>query len=433
MDFDHKKQPRLLYHPILLWLVPLALIARVTVFVRQRGIREFASVDPGALIDLYAIAEIVVVGLGILAIFVSQQAKKALMAIRSSSLKFLLIYYIICLLSTCWSYFLSYTLFRSLEMIMIIVLISICMFYYEDFFSAEKSFLIISLFGVLFGIIMHLKLASFQTSLSRLHTNQYSAVAAMAFVYCLGERFGSDIGRMRYLTKLALIFGLFTILGTSASSNVAAFTGVLVVLLLRKKLRLEIIFCMLTGLFLLYWSGYFEGFWRDALFPGKTNFEIVTLKGRVYLWDTYMRLIAEQPVFGYGFATVSRMGRFWGTTSTTNTHNGFLEVMLSTGIIGGSFFLIWLIWLTREMFIAYRNNNTGSVGIIGAFTVGMINNLGRTMIGGSFDTPSAIFLVMIALFIVHVRVQSPSIALTESEHRKKALPVQRPRITRKRL
>jgi O-antigen ligase len=399
----HQVSPR---YQKFLWLIALALVARVTVFVRKRSIEEFTSVDVDTLVDLYAASEIILVCLGILAILLSPGIRKTLNNLKSSSIKYLIIYYLMCLMSVFWSYFAKYTMFRAVEMIMIVTLLFVCMSYYQDFISAERVYLYISMIVILFGIFMHLKLASWQISLSRLHTNQFSAVAAMAFVYCLGERVQSDGARKKFLTKLALLFGFFTVLGTSATSNIAAFAGVLTVLVIMRRSKVEIVSFMFIGLIVLYWLGYFEEFWMDILFPGKSEHDILTLKGRKHLWNVYIRLIGAQPILGYGFGTVSRMGFLWGAVSTTHAHNGFLEVLLGAGLAGGAFFFLWLLRVSAEMMHAYKINKMGIIGSIGAFTVALINNMGRSMMGGSFDAPSAVFLILIALFTCHIRVQA---------------------------
>jgi len=414
MNHLNKQSPSLHYQKFL-WLIALALMARVTIFVRQRSMAKFTSLDTGVLIDKFAILEILLVGICILAIIISPRMKRAGLEIRSSSIKYFLAYYIVCLTSTYWSFFQKFTLFRSTEMIALIILSLLIMTYYQDFFSAERGFVFVSLIAVLFGIIMHFKLGSFHISLSGLHTNQYSAIAGMGCAYCLGERFTAGTARKNFLTRLAVIFGFFTLLGTSATSNVALFVGILVVLALAKTSKVELIFFVFMGALALYFSGSFDQFWMDTLFPGKTEHDLVTLRGRRYLWDVYTTLIAKQPIQGYGFACVSRMGSFWGTISTTHTHNGFLEVLLGTGLTGGSVFLFWLIWVSREMLQAYKNNTIGSVGFIGAFIVAMINNMGRTMIGGAFDAPSLMFLILLSFFVVHIRVQAKAPAPAKHE------------------
>ncbi len=383
------------------WFIILALIARVTIFQRQRDFSIYATVDKAAL------SEIGLVGIAIVAIFIAPRLKQNLKIVTGSSVGMLLLYYILCLGSSIWSLNYKFTLFRSVEMISLIMLIILAVSYYENFFLAERVYLYISLVSSFFVIIMQLKGVGGQVSQSALHTNQYSAIAAMAFVYCFGESLNSKKNRRkRFLTTLAIIFGCITLMGTSATSNVATFIGLMVVfILVRRKSKIVWFLFISIGLLILYVNGNFEGFWIDLLFPGKTEHDIVTLKGRTHLWDVYLRMFTDKPILGYGFAVVSRMGSYFGTISTTNTHNGFLEVLLGTGILGMSFFVLWMLRLSGEIMKAYKKHFLGIVGFIGAFAVAMVNNMGRSMVGGMFDAPHVLFIVLLSLFVVHIRIQ----------------------------
>ena len=213
MQHPHKQHPLHRYR-LFLWFIALSLLARVTVFVRQRSTAQFKSIDTLRMIDKFAMAEILLVGMCILAIIISPRLLKAGSVIRSSSIKYFLAYYIICMASTFWSFFQKFTFFRSGEMIALILLALLAMIHYEDFFSAERAYLFVSLIAVLFGIFMHLKLASYRLSMGTLHTNQYSAISAMAFAYCLAERFNAGTARKKFLTRLAVVFAFFTFIGT---------------------------------------------------------------------------------------------------------------------------------------------------------------------------------------------------------------------------
>ncbi len=393
------------------WFIILVLIARVTIFQRRRDVANYATVDNAALI------EVVLVGIAIVAIFIAPRLKQNLKIVTGSSVGMLLLYYIFCLGSSIWSLNYTFTLFRSVEMISLIMLIILAVSYYENFFLAERVYLYLSLVSSFFVIIMHLKGVGGQISQSALHTNQYSAIAAMAFVYCFGESLNSKKNRRkRFLTTLAIIFGCITLMGTSATSNVATFIGLMVVfILVRRKSKIVWFLFISIGLLILYAFGNFEGFWTDLLFPGKTEHDIVTLRGRTHLWDTYFSLFYDKPILGYGFAVVSRMGSYFGAISTTNTHNGFLEVLLGTGILGMSLFVLWMLRLSGEIMKAYKRHFLGIVGFIGAFTVAMVNNMGRSIVGGMFDAPHVLFIVLLSLFVVHIRIQGVEVGGRKSE------------------
>lgn len=379
------------------WSIFFVLITRITIFSRRR------PADAFTIIDTQALFEIILVGIIISFIFMSPRLKEILRTINSSSSKFFLMYYALCLVSAIWSLNAEYTLFRSLEMISLIILIFLIGSYYRDFFQAERGYIYISLISIILLIIMHARGA--QISLSTLHTNQYSPIAAMAFVYCFAESLHSEGKRKRFLRIMTPFFGIITLIGTSATSNIAAFTGLMIVLTFQRKSKLLLWSILSFGLIILYISGSFESFWMDMLFPGKTEQDIMTLRGRKSLWDTYFNMIADQPILGYGFAVVSRMGSYFGTISATNTHNGLLEVLLGTGILGGIIFLFWIFRLVGEMIGLYKKKVLGIIGFFGAFTVAMINNLGRSLIGGAFDTPQMLFILLFSFFILHMKAQ----------------------------
>jgi len=83
--------------------------------------------------------------------------------------------------------------------------------------------------------------------------------------------------------------------------------------------------------------------------------------GRIPLWNVVLQEIASRPLFGFGY------GAFWTTgeadrVRTTigwnapHAHNGFLEMLLGVGLIGGAFFTIGLL---RNLGLAVRAARRG--------------------------------------------------------------------------
>jgi exopolysaccharide production protein ExoQ len=83
--------------------------------------------------------------------------------------------------------------------------------------------------------------------------------------------------------------------------------------------------------------------------------------GRFPLWEVLLQEIGSRPIFGFGY------GAFWTTGeadrvratigwSAPNAHNGFLEILLGVGLVGGAFFLIGLL---RNIGFAVRAARTG--------------------------------------------------------------------------
>lgn len=87
-----------------------------------------------------------------------------------------------------------------------------------------------------------------------------------------------------------------------------------------------------------------------------TSGKDLTLNGRTDLWEPVLKQILKRPLFGYGyagfwtspFASNTRLTYEWAS----NSHNGFLEIMLDVGIGG---FLIFIIGFIRFFTMAlYR-------------------------------------------------------------------------------
>jgi O-antigen ligase len=78
-----------------------------------------------------------------------------------------------------------------------------------------------------------------------------------------------------------------------------------------------------------------------------------TFTGRTDVWEFALQAVAQRPIFGYGFSA------FWGTpqvqygltenstwvNATTDAHNAYLNLALTTGIPGLALVLLWIIIL----------------------------------------------------------------------------------------
>ncbi|HXO44424.1 MAG TPA: hypothetical protein VN846_03075, partial [Candidatus Cybelea sp.] len=78
-------------------------------------------------------------------------------------------------------------------------------------------------------------------------------------------------------------------------------------------------------------------------------------------WEVLLQEIGSRPIFGFGY------GAFWTTGeadrvratigwSAPNAHNGFLEILIGVGLVGGAFFLIGLL---RNIGLAVAAARTG--------------------------------------------------------------------------
>lgn len=391
---DGRASTRLAWaHQWLVWLMLILTVARVTIFVRRRDTADFAVVDVSALLG------IVIVGVLAFAILLHPRALRTLKEAARSSSKWLIAYFILCMVSAAWSLHPAYTGFRAAEVAVILFAGMVLMARYADFAQAEKVLLGFLLLTTVLGFLMCAK-GGF--SLAALHTNLYTVMSGIGFIYCIGERFRATARRRRLLNGFAVVFFGFIVVGTSAGSNIAVLGAFLVVLSLVGVGRVIIIPALLLWLVIFFALGSVEELVMQTLFPGKSMEQVTSMHGREFLWQTYINLLWENSLHGYGFGVIARYGAEFGINSTTNMHNGYLEVLLGTGIIGALLFLLWLLRLGLELRVAYRTRRPGAIGIIGAFVMLLANNMSKSIVGGAFDASFAAAVVLIGFAFFHV-------------------------------
>lgn len=100
------------------------------------------------------------------------------------------------------------------------------------------------------------------------------------------------------------------------------------------------------------------------LLRGQDSVDIATLSGRTMMWRQAFEFIKKRPLFGYGFGVGGGMvgktltGGFYGIK---HMHNGFIETLLGTGVIGCLFITLPFVYLLITVFlntfkIGFRNN-----------------------------------------------------------------------------
>jgi len=120
--------------------------------------------------------------------------------------------------------------------------------------------------------------------------------------------------------------------GTSSSANVAALCGIITIGIARKsRIRTIMIFVLVVVLLLLLtgWLSWMKNASLQLFFPGKSWDVVATGHGRVHLWQQCWPEIAKRPLLGSGFAAPARL-----KLGTVSAHNTFMDILLSTGIIG---------------------------------------------------------------------------------------------------
>ena len=151
--------------------------------------------------------------------------------------------------------------------------------------------------------------------------------------------------------------------------------------------------------------GAFEYAVTATVFTGRSFEEIGSMTGRLYLWQGYLTGFLERPVLGWGFGLGARLGGHFGVFSSTNTHNGFIDAALGTGIIGVMCLVAWMFGQMRALFCSARKAIPGGVGATGAFVMLVVNNNSKTILGGPYD--AALVGALLFLGFCHFAILRP--------------------------
>lgn len=323
------------------------------------------------------------------------------------------------MLSSIWSSLPLFTLYKSFEYTALLLSVLIAVSFEKDYESAEKKVLALVTIALFCGVFLGIKLHHYQVSVATLHTNQYSATAAMISAYCLGEYFRASKSRKKTLKRFGMLGFLFLVIGTSATSNMAFLCGAVLVFLLVGKLRFALAAAWILVLSALIGVYVFEtdfGFLSDILAPGKTAKEIETAGGRLLIIEHYKNRILENPFIGHGFAVIDQEGgvaqltgpgsagfeKGEGVVQPVSTHNSILSVLLGTGLIGMFFYGVFLIKLGIQSVKSLDAKRKGCIGVTAAILTGLINSLSIPLVADYWMEPSFSFCCFLGLSIWHI-------------------------------
>lgn len=397
-----EKKPVSFFPYLSIWIA-LALIARLTLFIRRRPDSDFIQIDG------FAAAQIALVGLacGLLILFPYRSVIWQRISRTSGSM--ILLYYVLSGVSALWPPLPEYSLFRAVEYLSQASLVFIAIWYCSDFVHAERRVLLISFLVILLGASAIVILRGFHFNLLLWHTNSYSASAAIVFCYCFAEFIDASQERKKYLIYYCIGSFAFLILGTSVASFIAAGCGIVVAILFSKQgqallVHLLVAIPLIGFLMLMIVNAQSIPSWTQVgqqlkiISTDSTGQVSLHLHGRVLLWEHYLELIQQSPIYGHGIAVSSRLSRW----ATTNTHNGLLAVILGTGAIGLMVFLAGLYRLLTEVRFSLRFDRLGATGCVSAFVAALVNNMSISFIGEQWRSPSLVFFAFLGLHLFFI-------------------------------
>ncbi|MCA9248310.1 MAG: O-antigen ligase family protein [Planctomycetales bacterium] len=389
----HVATPRRVVNVIALaaWFLCLALIARKTVFVRQRR-----DVDAHLSVDATAAVEIALVAVACLLLISRPQLVNMLRSLRGTAAGWFTLMCGFGLLSSVWSPQPQYTAFQSVEVLSQTLLVLLGIGYCRSFADAEKNILTVCSLCLMLDMAMVIKLNGLTFAPRLWHANAYPACAAMIACYCMAEFFGATGERARRLFWVGM-FAIFALaLGTSSSSIVSAAVGICLASLLLRGARwplVALIAILAVGALLAPDTA------LEILFPGKEGAQVTTMRGRTDMWAEFATYISERPIFGHGFAIGDRLNG----GLATNTHNSLLSVALGMGAVGLMLFGATLLILAREAWKTLFTHCPGSAGVTCALVAGLLNCMTMAYLGEDWKTPSLVFVCFLMFHFMIVK------------------------------
>lgn len=374
-----------------LWLLPLVLVARLTLLNRRRALDDFAA------IDRFAVLQIAIVAASVAVVLMSGRSMALWRRMARGASGLLIIYYLFGALSSLWSPLPAFSLYRSVEAISQIALIHLAVLHAPGFVAAERRTLIAILASMSLGMLSVIATFGMEPRFDFWHTNQYSVPAMLAFTYAVGELLsGRSTGKRFLLITAAAGLAGMTI-GTSSASIIAALFGACIAAALSKRHQGKILFLSIVIGIVVLAGGF--GAIKHVVFYGKSEVNIERLSGRTYFWQGYMKEFTENPLIGHGFAVSARISTYW---KTTNTHNSILSVLLGTGLLGMVLVARAVLRWGFDALRATRRKRKGSVGATAAIAAGLVNSMSVAYLGETWMMSSFSFICMLALFSLFI-------------------------------
>ena len=116
--------------------------------------------------------------------------------------------------------------------------------------------------------------------------------------------------------------------------------------------------------------------------------ELTTATGRAEIWAYSIKLIVQQPVFGYGAAT----SKWFLSDYSLYTHNLVLNVAFSTGVFGGLACLMMV--LGRVSSVIYRPHRIADALLVFILVNGMFENVIFSILCG---LPTIVWIIAMAI------------------------------------
>ena len=172
-------------------------------------------------------------------------------------------------------------------------------------------------------------------------------IPAIAFILIRSEYIYEKV---RNKDILLCFMVLIIILLSKSSTGFIVGSLLVIYVLLLKKIKIKININKLMSIYTIIYTQVVIFRIQETVFRGfieNTLQKNVTLTGRTLIWDFIMKIIPNSLIFGYGRNDIISQNAI--IRDVTEAHNGLLEILLCTGIIGLFVFILILLNAFRAL------------------------------------------------------------------------------------
>jgi len=310
---------------------------------------------------------------------------------------FLAMYATVCTISTFWSVYPSWTLYKSVELLLDVALMAAILASFSTWKEYRDLFnLTCGIFGItalwtwagvtIFGSAAWDPLGRLIGVVPITSPNALGEAGAILIVVAIARLMPIGVRTTERAWYLAvLVFGAVTLIAAKTRNDIAACAfGVIVVLFFSRSVRQALALAALGGIVLSFTNA--GRFLWNFLLRGQTQSELYSLTGRLDWWSYAWQQFQKHPWTGLGAYAGGRfvvLGRL-GFGDTGSLHSDYIEALLGTSLWGLIPLLLALFgtWWLLTRFVRRSDSAPGErqlalecLGVLGILTVHSVFNI----------------------------------------------------------
>lgn len=234
------------------------------------------------------------------------------------------------------------------------------------------------------------------------HKNIFGSVAAISMLVSIFLLDNLKISRYKYI-----LFGLSFLCLILANSMTKVFAIVAVILfIICFRFFIKFLGSKYPGTAILVTVSLFVGavflLINVVLFFLELSGRDLTFTGRTLIWEHSIYLFWDKPILGYGISSIWKSGLSYIYTlpfySPIHSHNSFVEILLTTGLIGITLFILFIMKAMKDFVLfSWKNNSTFFLAIL------LLNLIDSIFEYTMFRGNNIMFLVLIFSYFLMLR------------------------------